>query len=166
MFVHTKTFHKISCKTCLVEMDIEAILIANPGKVNAQKPFNNSHKINWDKFGKNGLEFDFNVIFCREKDKVVNVKAQCDRNLGGCIRRVGWVVNTTRVDARIIGIRKKTHGAEDAADLVIPVFRTAAKSVFLRIQNSFLPAVGSPMGGQPIVISSRGSYGVKSPKAP
>ncbi len=105
-FVHTKTFHEISCETCLVKVDIEVVLVAYPGEVNTQEPFNDSHKIDWDEFGKNVLEFDFNVVFRREIDKVANVKAQCDRNLGGCIRGVGWVVDASRVDTRMLGVRK------------------------------------------------------------
>ncbi len=120
MFVHIKAFHKIACKTSLVEMDIKGILRDIPGEVDAQKPLNDSHQFDWDQFRKDGLEIDFNIVVSKE-NKVNNIEIKNDRNQGVSIRRVGRVVNTARVETRIVGIRKETHVVEITIHLVVPV---------------------------------------------
>ena len=54
-----------------------------PVEVDPQKPFDDSHEVDWNEILEDVLELGFDLVAGRKVDKVVGVDSNCDRNLSG-----------------------------------------------------------------------------------
>ena len=109
--------------------------------MNAKKPFDDSHEINFAALGQQTTEQSFNGGIFGEIYEVVNVETtgeRWSRFLRGRVRRI---LNETRIEAWIFEGGGESDGDKDSVDFIIPVTgattkaikRLPQKPIFLRI---------------------------------
>jgi hypothetical protein len=89
--------------------------------VNAQKPFDNTHKINLATLCKKTAEERLHSGILREVYKVIDVKTKGERARWLHSWWVRWILNKTRIEARVFKWWSETNRDKNHIDFIIPV---------------------------------------------
>jgi hypothetical protein len=126
----------------LIEMNGERIGSNPPREMDTQKPFNDTHDINFTVFTEKMTEESLNVCVFRVINEVVNMKPQRKRNRGRGSRRVLGVNDTSRVETRVLQGRVKANRLENFVDFIVPMARATAKTIKRSLKQPVFIGVG------------------------
>ncbi len=127
--INVEAFNKVAREARLIPayFDIGGCDVTR--EMSPEKPLNSAHELDVNRLGEDELKLVFHIGDFGEKHEVVNVESKHERDWRRGVRFIEWITDVSGIDAGIVWVRSKPHGVEDLVDFIIPVTRSATKTV-------------------------------------